>query len=199
MTSTRCAILTGLIAGLTFFSGNTNTAIADDLYKKSLWSNLASDQKAAQPGDVLTVVVYQSTEARNAAQNSAQRTRAAHGTLSSDNLTQRGDVTLQGEYLGRGEIRRSESLVTQISVTVTGVLPNGDLAIQGEQAMRVNGERTRIVVRGRVRPIDINADNQVMSTRIADAEIDYNGDGFVSRNADAGPLGWLFSLLGLSG
>jgi flagellar L-ring protein precursor FlgH len=174
-------------------------AFADDLYKKSRWSNIAGDQKASEVGDVITVVVYQSAESRNAAQNSAQRTRAASGTLSSDDLLQQGELGLRGEYLGRGEVRRSESFVTQISVSVVDILPNGDLAIEGEQNMQVNGEHTRIAVRGRVRPIDINRDNQVLSTRIADAQIDYDGDGFVSRNSDSGPLGWLFSLLGLSG
>lgn len=179
--------------------GLATAANADDLFKRSRWANIASDLRAAEAGDILTVIVYQNAEARNAAQNSAQRGRNATGVLSSDALQQNGQFGMNGDYLGKGEIRRSESFVTEISVRVEEVLPNGDLLITGEQVMRVNGERTHIAIRGRVRPTDVNRDNQVLSTRIADAEIDYDGEGFVSRNADSGPLGWLFSLLGLSG
>lgn len=192
-------VLRWILAGLLAFFGAVQIAGADDLYKKSPWANIAGDQKAARVGDVLTVVVYQSAEARNAAQNSAQRGRTATGALSSDALEQQGELRLQSDYLGRGEIRRSESFITQISVNVMGVLPNGDLLIAGEQNLQINGERTSIEVRGRVRPVDVNRDNQVLSTRIAEAEINYDGDGFVSRNSDSGLLGWLFSLLGLSG
>ena len=63
----------------------------------------------------------------------------------------------------------------------------------------MNGEQTHIAVRGRVRPQDIDRDNRVISTRVADAEINYDGEGFVSRNADPGLVGWLFSLLGFAG
>jgi flagellar L-ring protein precursor FlgH len=65
--------------------------------------------------------------------------------------------------------------------------------------MNVNGEETTIRVRGRVRPADISRGNQVLSTRIADAQIDYDGRGFVSRNARPGLVHRLFSLLGLAG
>lgn len=174
-------------------------ATAKDLFQSGSWVNIAGDRKASVIGDVLTVVVYQNAEARNAAQNSAKRGRSANGELNTDLLNQNGEIGLNGEYLGRGEVRRSESFVTQISVTVTDILPNGDLVVAGEQLMRVNGEKTRIAVRGRVRPVDITRDNQILSTRIADAEINYDGDGFVSRNSDPGLLGWLFNLLGLSG
>ena len=176
-----------------------SSASADDLFKKNGWGNIAGDRKASRIGDVLTVVVYQNAEARNAAQNSAQRKRSADGQLNTDVKSQNGEISLNGDYLGRGEVRRSESFVTQISVTVEDVLPNGDLRIAGEQYMRVNGEKTKIAVRGQVRSSDITRDNHVVSTRIANAEINYDGEGFVSRNSNSGPLGWLFNVLGLSG
>ncbi len=174
-------------------------AQAQNLFQASSWPNVAGDLKASRIGDVLTIVVYQSTEARNAAQNSAARGWSADGDLNTDLLTQNGEIGINSDYLGRGEVRRSESFVTQISVTVRDILPNGDLVIAGEQLMKVNGEETRIAVRGRVRPYDISHDNQILSTRIADAEISYDGQGFVSRNANPGLLNWLFNLLGLSG
>jgi flagellar L-ring protein FlgH len=175
------------------------TASADNLYRNAQKANVASDLKSLEPGGILTVIVVQRAEARNVEANSARRDRSLSGNLSTDALTQTGDLSLRSDFSGQGEIRRSESLVTQISVTVESVAPNGDLFVSGEQRMRVNGENTLIRVRGRVRPQDVSPDNQVLSTRLADAEIDYGGKGFVSRNARSGPLGWLFGVLGLGG
>ena len=107
------------------------------------------------------------------------------------------EISFGGGYTGRGEVRRSERFISQMSLTVRDVLPNGDLIVGGEQFLFINGEKTRIGVRGRVRPADIRSDNSVVSTRIADAEIDYDGRGFVSRSAKPGLISRLFSFLGL--
>lgn len=190
--------LDGLIA-LVVTIGVISPAGADNLFRGGAFANVASDHKGAAVGDVLTVVVYQSAEARNAAQNASQRRRSLDGELNTDVKGQNGEISLNGDFMGRGEVRRSESFVTQISVTITEALPNGDLLIAGDQLMRVNGEKTTIEIRGRVRPADITKDNQILSTRIADAEIKYDGEGFVSRNAKSGPIGWILGVLGLGG
>ena len=78
------------------------------------------------------------------------------------------------------------------------MLPNGDYRITGEQRMHVNGENTTIAVRGRIRQADIRPDNSVLSSRIAEAEINYDGKGFVSRSAKPGILNRIFRFLGLS-
>ncbi len=94
-------------------------------------------------------------------------------------MSESGELQFGGGYSGRGEVKRSERFVSQMSLTVQQVLTNGDLIVGGEQWLFINGERTRIGVNGRVRPADIRADNSVVSTRIADAQIDYDGRGFV--------------------
>ncbi len=88
-------------------------------------------------------------------------------------------------------------MVAQLSVTIQEVLPNGDYVILGEQKMHVNGESTTIAVRGRIRSADIDSDNTIVSSRIADAQINYDGKGFVSRSAKPGLINRLFSILGL--
>jgi flagellar L-ring protein FlgH len=176
-----------------------NIANADDLFITPDWANVAADRSASHVGDILTVIVYQSAEARNAAQNTSRTQRNFEGAISGGDLDESGSLSLDGGYSGQGEVRRSESFVTQISVRVNGVLPNGDLLIAGEQNMEVNGEQTTVRVRGRVRQQDVTASNQVLSTRIADAEISYDGEGFVSRNARPNLLHRFFSLLGLGG
>ncbi|MGZ8335087.1 MAG: flagellar basal body L-ring protein FlgH, partial [Allosphingosinicella sp.] len=76
----------------------------------------------------------------------------------------------------------------EISVTVAAVLPNGNLIVQGEKSVRINRADEFIRLSGIVRPADINVDNRVASTRIADARIVYSGRGEVAR---ASRQGWL--------
>jgi flagellar L-ring protein FlgH len=176
-----------------------SSAQADDLYDANQWAHVAGDRRASQRGDVLTVLVYQAAEARNAAQNSARQGRRFEGSIVGGALNESGELTLDGAYSGQGEVRRSETFITQISVTVENVAENGDLLVAGQQTMNVNGERTLVRLSGRVRPIDVDADNQVLSSRLADARISYDGQGFVSRNARPNLVNRLLAMLGLGG
>lgn len=172
-------------------------AQAENLYGGSTWAAMSTDRRAGATGDALTVVIYQQAEAVNSAQNSSRRSSSIGGGLSAGSFDERADLEFGGSYSGRGEVRRSERLVTQMTVVVQSVLPNGDLVVLGEQWMRINGERTRIAVRGRVRTADISSDNRILSSRIAEAQIDYDGRGFVSRSARPGLINRIFSFLGL--
>lgn len=174
-------------------------AQADNLSTNPSWSAVAADRNARQVGDSLTIIVYQNAEARNAAQNTSRTRRSFEGGISGGSLSESGELSLDGSYAGQGEVRRSESFITQISVVIQEILPNGDFVIAGEQLMHVNGEDTIVRVRGSVRPADISGDNQVLSTRIANAEISYDGQGFVSRNARPNLIHRLLGLLGLGG
>ena len=92
---------------------------------------------------------------------------------------------------------RSEQFVAQMSATVVERLANGDLVIEGRQHLLINGENTVIGVRGRIRPQDVTADNAVLSSRIADARIDYDGKGFVSKGAKPGLINRILGFLGI--
>ncbi|WP_294339115.1 flagellar basal body L-ring protein FlgH [uncultured Sphingomonas sp.] len=172
-------------------------AVPDDLYRRGNWAALAADRRASEIGDALIVTIFQAAESSRTAQNLSRKATDASAGLRAGGIAEGGTASFGGGFTGRGESRRSERLVAQLSVTVTGILPNGDLLVAGRQRMRVNGEQTDIGVRGRIRTIDIAPDNSVLSTRIADAEIDYGGRGFVSRSARPGIINRLFGLLGL--
>lgn len=170
---------------------------ADDLYRRGGWGALATDQRATHLGDALTIVVFQSADASNSSQNSTRKATDIAASLDAGPIDEGGRGTLGGGFTGRGDARRSERLVTRLSATVTAVLPNGDLLVTGRQRMAINGERTEVGVRGRIRVADIGSDNTVLSSRIADAEIDYGGRGFVSRGSRPGLINRVFSFLGL--
>jgi flagellar L-ring protein FlgH len=80
---------------------------------------------------------------------------------------------------------------------VTQVEPNGDLRVSGWQRLNINGESTNIKVSGRIRRDDVSSENTVLSSRLADAMIDYNGRGFASRSAKPGVVTRIFNWLGI--
>jgi flagellar L-ring protein precursor FlgH len=173
-------------------------ALATDLYKPGNWSSLAADRHAEAVGDTLTVVIYESSSASNTAQTGSRKTHRVSGDAGSGTSAGGGaHLNLSGEYDGSGQTGRSGKMLAQISVTVDGVLPNGDLHVAGEQILNINGDRTVLRLKGRARRSDISGDNAIISTRLADVMIDYDGSGFVARGGKAGPAARIFSWLGL--
>jgi flagellar L-ring protein precursor FlgH len=172
--------------------------MAADLYRPGNFPALASDRVAARPGDALTVIVMESASATNSAARATGKSTSLNGQISQLAApVEGGRLDFEGQFQGSGQTSRSGRMVAQISVTVDAVKPNGDLVVSGRQAILINGERTTIMVRGRVRPADITSTNTVLSSRLADAAIDYNGTGFTGRSAQPGLINRLFNFLGL--
>lgn len=189
-----CALVMGATGDLT-----AGSAAAEGVVPRAHFYSLATDQKAREVGDIITIAVHQTAEARSAAQSGSSRDTEAGAGYRAGNSGDSADVSFGGSYAGRGEIRRSGSVVALISARIIDVLPNGDFVIEGDQLVFVNGEETRISVQGVARPSDIDADNIIASSRLADARIDYDGSGFVARSARPGLITRLFGLLGFGG
>lgn len=172
-------------------------ALADNLYRGSNWPAMSTDRKASRVGDVLTVVVYENAESSNTTKSDSKRNTQLGGSLSAGRVNENGNLNFGGGYAGGGGVQRSDRVVAQISVTVRHVLPNGDMEVSGQQNMRLNGEATLIGIEGRVRPEDILSDNRVLSSRLADAKVIYDGKGFVAKSAKPGLINRVFRFLGL--
>lgn len=172
--------------------------LADDLYKVGTTQSLASDRNGSQVGDAVTVIIVQAAESSTSMQSGSRKSSNLAGRLNVSRIDENANFSLGGSYEGRGEVRRSERFVTQMTASIAEVLPNGDFILDGIQRLNINGEATAVKVRGRIRPADIDSDNRVPSNRLADAQINYDGKGFVSRSAKPGLLQRIFSVLGLS-
>jgi flagellar L-ring protein precursor FlgH len=129
-------------------------------------------------GDVLTVQVVENSAAsantdtgtRRSNNNSVQVSRPKLGPVSVG-------LAVAGDFDGGGRTARAGNLLAQLSVTVREILPNGDLRVSGEQLLLINEEQQKIDLEGRVRPQDISDGNVVVSSRLADAKINYVGQG----------------------
>lgn len=192
----KLTVLTTAITAMSTMLPGAN-AHAEDLFRPGATQSLTSDRRASATGDLITIVIVQAAESSTSVQSGTQRSSAVNGRVGIGGIDEAASLSAGGSYNGRGEVRRSERFVTQMTATIAEILPNGDLIINGSQRLHVNGEVTLVEVRGRIRATDIDSENRVPSNRIADAQINYNGKGFVTRSAKPGLIQRLFSLLGL--
>ena len=163
----------------------------------SLWRNgsraFFKDQRAARIGDLLTVTVNITDKANIANETQRSRTNKEDSGITdfagSKLLTGSAAQVLPGRILttdstsssdGKGSVNRQEALQTNVAAVVTQVLPNGNLVVEGKQEIRVNYEIRELIVAGIVRPEDIQSDNTIDSSKIAQARIAYGGRGQIT-------------------
>jgi flagellar L-ring protein precursor FlgH len=161
----------------------------------SLWRNgsraFFKDQRAHQVGDILTVKVKITDKAT--LENETGRSRKNSEDSGVDNFFGKNKLfpplntvgvpgriftaDSSGSSDGKGTIDRKEELLTNIAAVITQLLPNGNLVVEGKQEIRVNFEIRELIVAGIVRPEDIESDNTIDSSKIAQARIAYGGRG----------------------
>lgn len=151
------------------------------------------DRLAAQPGDILTVVLQERTQAQKSASTSTGKDTGigfevpALGELT-DKINVDTEISMGNSFEGSGDSSQSNSLQGELTVLVTERLSNGYLKVAGEKVLELNQGSEYLRLTGIVRPEDIQPDNTVLSTRIAQADISYSGSGAL---AQANAQGWL--------
>ena len=178
----------------------------------SLWQDDApllsmyTDQKARTVGDIVTIKIAESSAATNQASTATDRSSSLSASVDAFfNAEKRYPVDhpffnpfakvaggVESDFQGNGTTKRSGDLNAYITALVTQVLPNGNLVVTGSREVLINNENQIIQLSGVVRPRDINASNQVLSTYIADARISYSGTGVVN---DRQKPGWLTNIV----
>jgi flagellar L-ring protein precursor FlgH len=158
--------------------------------------SLVSDHRAHKVGQNVTVLIYEQASSTTSASRSTSKKMDVSGQIESTSDLEVGAVSLENNSKGGGVISREGSLVASVSATVTDVLPTGELKIRGEQQIEFNNETQFIKVTGHIRPEDIRSDNSILSSRIAQAQITYVGDGLLGSRQKPGIItrffNWLF-------
>jgi flagellar L-ring protein precursor FlgH len=186
--------------------GVISAARADSLWpaQNTGASAMVSDRKAARTGDILTVVVAESAAATNSQSASTNRASSVEDAINRYLFSpSKGSFgTYKGETpatsaegkastAGGGAVANTQSLSSRAAVLVADVLPNGNLVIEGVRVVTFSGETQYVVLHGLVRPDDISSANTVFSTNIADARVEFIGEG---KLTDAQKRGWLTKL-----
>lgn len=170
---------------------------AETLYNENSFRPLASDKRAHLPGDVLTVMIYETSSATTSADTSLQRNNDIGVQAGADQHTHSAGLGVNNQFDGGGTIQRSGKMLAQMTVTVTSVAANGDLWVTGEQLLEINADKQRIKVEGRVRSLDISDTNTVLSYRLADAKISYLSDGDLANHQQKALWSRFFTWVGL--
>lgn len=156
------------------------------------------DRRAGRVGDIVIVQIVEQHRGSKSANTTADRESSLsagasgglfdlHDLLGDFRNLFSADVETSNEFEGEGSTSREDSLTGTIAAKVVEVLPNGDLRIQGKRQVKVNSETQTMTIKGIVRRIDLDTQNTVLSSAVADAEISYTGLGVVD---DVQRPGW---------
>ena len=164
------------------------------------YAALYEGTRARRVGDPLTIVLVERTVASKSASSKLDSgggfgiTPPTTGPLSLFNPT---DASISGKrnFGGTGQTDQSNTLSGEVSVTVSKVFPNGTMLVQGQKRVTLNRGDEFVQIKGLIRIADIDAENRVLSTRVADAQIAYTGKGDVARASRQGWLSRFFSVV----
>lgn len=170
----------------------------------SLWQDLSrslvADFRASNVGDLVTIRVDESPSAEGDA--ATQMSRQSSMTMGAPDIfgfttalarshpdidpQELIDFISDTSFSGSGETSRGSRAEGDVAVRVKRKLPNGNLFLEGTKIIMVNDEELHIYVSGVIRPEDIEQDNTVLSSLIADAQIEFTGRGYLTENQEQG-------------
>jgi len=190
-------IALALTAGTLFFS------VAPAVSAQSLWAeggryrNVFSDRKAADVGDILTIVISESTtisDTRSSSNSKSGNTSLSAGIGIFDFL-KAASAGGSDSFKADGAAASRNTTNANVTVTVVDVQPNGNLVLEGTQSIWNNKNEHKITFKGICRPEDITANNTISSTKIAGATVRFDGKGPLNAKQRQGILTQIFNFL----
>ena len=192
-----------VLAGITALISLSTDAEAQHLFAKRQQGRvfMYSDTQAWDVGDLITVLVRESTDVENSDSRAMSRQARAGGgfnlstAFSGDLGALTGDTDTTSEMQSNNSFDGSSSysidrvFTDRVTVTVRRVLPNGNMLISGSRRQRISGEFRTLQISGVIRPWDIRADNTITSQHVSQLRICYAGDGDESTFTNQGWLG----------
>ncbi len=171
--------------------------------------NLFEDRKARRLNDLVTINVVESLSGSGKADTNSSRESTLdfeltkflgmnkdfnlHNVIGLKDLFKDGNVfdpsiatTSKSKHKGAGDTNREGTLVATVTAKVIEVMPNGNLVLEGRKELTINDEKQILVLSGMVRPDDISSDNTIVSSKIADAQVYYVGDGVIQEKQSPG-------------
>ena len=175
-----------------------STALAGNgsIYQAKTLRPLFEDRRARMVGDTLTVLLTETTSASTSGSNNLERTSSASSSVTAmgripvATLANNFNVGYQSDtqFDSSGAASNTNSFSGSITVTVIDVYPNGNLLVSGEKQIAIGRETQYVRLSGVINPTFLGVNNQINSTQVADARIEYKGNGPID---EASAMGWL--------
>ncbi len=165
-------------------------------------TGLFQNPVARNVGDTVTVLLQESTSAKDSSQSSTAK--STQDSLSAPSLLGipmtfhgksflSGSINNKNNFAGAGASSQSDSLVGAITVTVVKRLPNGNLVVRGQKLVQINQGEQYVRLQGIIRPIDISPSDTISSQQVADAQIAYGQTGALADANSPGLLSRFFN------
>ncbi|MBP3780521.1 MAG: flagellar basal body L-ring protein FlgH [Selenomonas sp.] len=190
-------IALALTAGTLFFS------VAPAVSAQSLWAgggryrNVFSDRKAADVGDILTIVISESTSISDTRSNS--NSKSGKSSLDAGvgifDFIKAASIGGSDSFKADGAASSKNTTNANVTVTVVDVQANGNLVLEGTQSIWNNKNEHKITFKGICRPEDVTANNTIPSTKIAGATVRFDGKGPLNAKQRQGILTQIFNFL----
>ena len=202
---TKSACISELIALGALLLATAPSAAAEG---SSLWTSgqsresaMFSDRRARRVGDIVTVLVQESasvqasrrTKTDKSANVDAAIEKFFYSPSASNGGTHNGELPAvafggTNDFNGGGEITDKQTVTARAAVSVIDVLPNGNLVIEGSRYVAYSGEKQYALLRGIIRPDDIQTGNTILSSSIANARVEFISQGAITATQRKG---WL--------
>lgn len=174
------------------------------LYNPNQFRSIYEDGRARRVGDIVTINVIEQQSGSQEVTTDATRDNTHSLTVSA--LANRNslfgipigasspifDASSSSDFSGDAESTRNSTITATLAARVINVLPDGNLQIEAVREITLNNETQFMVVTGIIRARDISASNTIASTQIANAKIEYYGQGVLSQKQKPG---WLSRFL----
>jgi len=168
-----------------------------NLFEEAGYRPLIADRKATLPGDVLTVIVLETSNAQTSTDLSSSKDIKTALEVGYNQEKYEVDFGLKGKGRTAAKTGRNGKIKASLTVRIKEVFPNSTYLVEGLQTITINGEQQQILLSGIVRPEDIGPQNTILSTRLANAHISYSGNGTVSDSQNRNYFYKILSFVGL--
>jgi flagellar L-ring protein precursor FlgH len=177
----------------------------------SLWvdngrlANMVADYKASRVGDLVTISINQALSSTSTGAVATSRTFSASsgitglpGQLKTAGVANLFSPTSAQALAGKGQATSTTALTTTLTGRVVALLPGGTLVIEAERQLLMDDQRETVILRGLVRPGDLDATNTVISNSVGDLEVEVKGKGVISESTRAPNLivKWILRIVG---
>jgi len=161
----------------------------------SLWidngrlANLVADYKASRVGDLVTISINQNLSSTNTGNVATSRAFSASsgitalgGHIATSGVANLFSPSSTQALTGKAQATSTTALTTTLTGRVAAVLPTGTLVVEAERQIMMDDQRETVILRGMVRPGDLDATNTVASNSVGDLEIEVKGKGVISES-----------------